>query len=55
MLHEVTGRRIAITFELGEGAAAEEAEADDEPATEEEIIALVQTTFDTRKLGKDGE
>ena len=36
---------------LGRGSA----EAEDEPATEEEIIALVQTTFDTRKLGKDGE
>jgi DNA polymerase III subunit gamma/tau len=55
VLHEVTGRRLAITFELGEGTPAEEAEADEEPATEEEIIALVQTTFDTRKLGKDGE
>jgi DNA polymerase-3 subunit gamma/tau len=55
VLHEVTGRRLAVAFELGEGAAAEEAEADDEPASEEDIIALVQTTFDTRKLGKDGE
>ena len=53
VLHEVTGRRLGIAFELGEGAPAEEAE--DEPATEEEIIALVQTTFDTRKIGKDGE
>jgi DNA polymerase III gamma/tau subunit len=55
VLHEVTGRRLAVAFELGEGAAAEEAETDDEPASEEDIIALVQTTFDTRKLGKDGE
>ena len=55
VLHEVTGRRLTVAFELGEGAPAEEGEAEDEPATEEEIIALVQTTFDTRKLGKDGE
>ena len=55
VLHEVTGRRLTVAFELGEGAPAEEAADDDEPATEEEIIALVQTTFDTRKLGKDGE
>ncbi len=55
VLHEVTGRRLTIAFELGEGAPAEEAEPEAEPATEEEIIALVQTTFDTRKLGKDGE
>jgi DNA polymerase III subunit gamma/tau len=55
VLHEVTGRRLAVAFELGEGAPAEEAETEDEPATEEEIIALVQTTFDTRKLGKEGD
>jgi hypothetical protein len=55
VLHEVTGRRLAVAFEVGEGAPAEEPEAEEEPATEEEIIALVQTTFDTRKLGKDGE
>jgi DNA polymerase III subunit gamma/tau len=53
VLHEITGRRLAISFEFGEGAPAEVAE--EKPATEEEIIALVQTTFDTRKIGKDGE
>jgi DNA polymerase-3 subunit gamma/tau len=55
VLHEVTGRRLAVAFELGEDAPSEEAEAEEEPATEEEIIALVQTTFDTRKLEKEGE
>jgi hypothetical protein len=55
VLHELTGRRLAVAFELGESAPAEEAEAEDEPATEEEIIALVQTTFDTRKLEKEGD
>jgi DNA polymerase III subunit gamma/tau len=54
VLHEVTGRRLALAFELGEGAA-EEPEADEEPATEEEIIALMQTTFDARKLEKESE
>ena len=53
VLHEVTGRRLALAFELGEGPPAEEPEADDEPATEEEIISLMQTTFDARKLGKE--
>jgi len=53
VLHEVTGRRLAVAFELGEGAPAEEVEADDEPATEEEIISLMQTTFDARKLPKE--
>jgi DNA polymerase III subunit gamma/tau len=52
VLHEVTGRRLALAFELGEGPA-EEPEADEEPATEEEIIALMQTTFDARKLEQE--
>ena len=52
VLHEVTGRRLALAFELGE-APAEEPEAEEEPATEEEIIALMQTTFDARKLEKE--
>jgi DNA polymerase III subunit gamma/tau len=55
VLHEVTGRRLAVAFEVGEGEPAVEAEPEDEPVTEEEIIALVQTTFDTRKLGKEGD
>jgi DNA polymerase III subunit gamma/tau len=55
VLHEVTGRRLALAFELGEGPPAEEPEADDEPATEEEIISLMQTTFDARKLPKESE
>jgi DNA polymerase III subunit gamma/tau len=54
VLHEVTGRRLALAFELGQGAA-EEPEAEEEPATEEEIIALMQTTFDARKLEKESE
>ena len=41
VLHEVTGRKLAVAFELGEGAA-EEPEAEEEPATEEEIISLMQ-------------
>jgi DNA polymerase III gamma/tau subunit len=55
VLHDVTGRRLAVEFELGEGVVEETAEAEDEPATEEEIIALVQTTFDTRKVEEDPE
>jgi hypothetical protein len=55
VLHDVTGRRLAVAFELGEGVVEETAEAEDEPATEEEIIALVQTTFDTRKVEEDPE
>jgi DNA polymerase-3 subunit gamma/tau len=54
VLHEVTGRKLALTFEVGEGPA-EEPESEDEPATEEEIIALMQTTFDARKLEKEND
>jgi DNA polymerase III subunit gamma/tau len=54
VLHEVTGRKLAVAFELGEGAT-EEPEAEEEPATEEEIISLMQTTFDARKLSKETE
>jgi DNA polymerase III subunit tau, C-terminal domain len=54
VLHEVTGRRLAVAFEVGEGDA-EEADAEEEPATEEEIIALMQSTFDARKLEKETE
>ena len=55
VLHEVTGRRPRRRVRARRRRPAEEAEAEDEPATEEEIIALVQTTFDTRKLGKEGD
>ena len=54
VLHEVTGRKLAVAFELGE-SAAEDPEAEEEPATEEEIISLMQTTFDARKLSKETE
>jgi DNA polymerase-3 subunit gamma/tau len=53
VLHEVTGRKLAVAFEVGE-APPEEAEAEEEPATEEEIISLMKTTFDAREIGKEG-
>ncbi len=49
VLHEMTGRKLELAFEVGEGPA-EEAEAEDEPATEEEIISLMKTTFDAREI-----
>jgi DNA polymerase-3 subunit gamma/tau len=56
VLHDVTGRRLVLAFELGEGAVEDTAEAaEDEPATEEEIISLMKTTFDAREIGKEGE
>jgi len=46
-LFEVTGRELAVAFELGEG---EEAADDDEPADEEDVLKLLQSTFDAREL-----
>jgi DNA polymerase III subunit gamma/tau len=48
-LYEVTGRRLALAFALGE--ESEHATADAEhPATEEEIVELMKRTFDAQEL-----
>jgi DNA polymerase-3 subunit gamma/tau len=49
VLYEVTGRRLTLAFAVGEGEA-DEPEADEAPATEEEIISLMKTTFDAREV-----
>ncbi len=55
VLHEVTGRKLAVAFEVGEAPPEDAAEAEEEePATEEEIISLMKTTFDAREIGKEG-
>jgi DNA polymerase III subunit gamma/tau len=47
-LFEVTGRRLAVEFELGEkGSAAPE---DDVPTSEADVLELVKNTFDAREL-----
>jgi DNA polymerase-3 subunit gamma/tau len=48
VLYEVTGRRLALEFVLGEGA--EQHETEESPATEEEIISLMKSTFDAREV-----
>ena len=48
-LYELTGRRLALEFVLGEGAPAEE-QADESPAGEEEIYQLVKETFDAEEI-----
>jgi DNA polymerase III subunit gamma/tau len=50
VLHELTGRKLELAFEVGEGPPEEEAEAEAEPATEEEIISLMKSTFDAREI-----
>jgi DNA polymerase-3 subunit gamma/tau len=47
-LYEVTGRKLALAFELG--AEERAARDDDAPATEEDILDLMKSTFDAREL-----
>jgi DNA polymerase-3 subunit gamma/tau len=46
-LYEVTGRKLAVTFELGEtgNAGAEDAA----PTSEEDVLELLKSTFDARE------
>jgi hypothetical protein len=46
-LYEVTGRKLAVEFELGEAGTAE---AEDAPTTEEDVLELMKSTFDAREL-----
>jgi hypothetical protein len=48
-LYEVTGRRLALEFELGEGGGAE-ADADEQPVSEEDLLALLKQEFDAREV-----
>ncbi len=47
-LYEVTGRKLAVTFELGDGSAGEP--VDDTPVSEEDVLELMKSTFDAREL-----
>jgi DNA polymerase III subunit gamma/tau len=52
-LYEVTGRRLELAFEVGENGGetgADAAEAVEEPASEDEIIELIEGTFDAREV-----
>src|SRR6266536_2102971 len=48
-LYEVTGRHLALAFEVGENGGEDEP-APDEPVGEEEIIELMKGTFDAREV-----
>jgi len=52
-LYEVTGRHLALAFEVGENGEAEQEPAPDEPVSEEEIIELMKGTFDAREVKED--
>jgi DNA polymerase-3 subunit gamma/tau len=47
-LYEVTGRRLALAFELGE--AGGDADEDEAPADEEDLVSLIKETFDAREV-----
>jgi DNA polymerase-3 subunit gamma/tau len=48
-LYEVTGRRLALAFELG--ANGEDGEpAEEEPAGEDDLVSLIKETFDAREV-----
>ena len=49
-LYEVTGRHLALAFEVGENGGETDQPAPDEPASEEEIIELMKGTFDAREV-----
>jgi DNA polymerase-3 subunit gamma/tau len=48
-LYEVTGRKLAVAFELGETGQDAPAE-DDGPPSEEDVLELMKSTFDAREL-----
>ena len=47
-LYEITGRKLAVSFELGEHAAGEHVH--EGPASEEDVVELMKSTFDAREL-----
>jgi DNA polymerase-3 subunit gamma/tau len=48
-LYEVTGRKLALDFAVGENGGDEPKE-EEEPASEEEIVQLMKDTFDAREV-----
>jgi len=48
-LYEVTGRRLALAFELGTNGGHGEP-AEEEPAGEDDLVSLIKETFDAREV-----
>ena len=48
-LYEVTGRKLALDFAVGENGGDHE-EEDEQPAGEEQIVQLMKDTFDAREV-----
>src|SRR5512133_563064 len=53
-LYEVTGRKLALDFAVGENGGDEPKE-EEEPAGEEEIVQLMKDTFDAREVKGDSD
>ena len=51
-LYEVTGRRLALAFELGANGGDTEP-VDEEPASEDDFVSLIKETFDAREVEED--
>jgi DNA polymerase III subunit gamma/tau len=51
-LYEVTGRHLELAFEVGENGG-DAPKAEEQPASEEEIIELMKGTFDAREVKDD--
>jgi DNA polymerase-3 subunit gamma/tau len=49
-LYEVTGRRLALSFEVGENGGDSGPQAEEAAAGEEEILELMKETFDAREV-----
>jgi hypothetical protein len=48
-LYEVTGRRLALAFELGANGGDGEP-AEEQPAGEDDLVSLIKETFDAREV-----
>jgi DNA polymerase-3 subunit gamma/tau len=49
-LYEVTGRRLAIAFELGDAPHEEASETESQITSEEDFVSLIKDTFDAREV-----
>ena len=49
-LYEVTGRRLALAFELGANGGDGEPAEEEEPAGEDDLVSLIKETFDAREV-----
>jgi hypothetical protein len=52
-LYEVTGRRLAVAFEVGDAPDGHDEEEPDGPVSEEEILQLMKDTFDAEELERE--